>query len=438
MKAFAESPENQPISPASGNGHDERRTAVLIELEKILASPFFRGAARSKQFLKYVVQHQVEGHPELLKERTIGTEVFRRPPGYATGDDPVVRVQAGEVRRRLDQYYQAALDHPEVRIELPVGSYSPVFRWSSAEAAAPIPSIHLSPSAPKSPQERNHLSRSILAGLFVALALGAGIASLAVHRAERHKSIFDQFWDPVFATQQPALICLAKGVTYRPGPALYQRYVRSHPGTFQTEVERSSEPLPLDPNEKLSWRDMVFYDGYGVALGDVSAAVKISALLGKIGKPNQVRIGANYSFEDLRNSPAVVVGAFNNKWTIDMTSNLHFAFAGGDGHWMIRENIPGGRVWLTHFNKSGNADEDSAIVARLLDSKTGQFTIIVAGLIDSGTEAAGEFASNREILEKALRNAPPDWQTKNLEIVLHTSMTDSIAGPPHVEAAYFW
>ena len=80
------------------------------------------------------MRHKLEGHPELLKERTIGTEVFQRPPGYATGDDPVVRVQAGEVRRRLEQYYQAAEDSPIVSIELPLGSYSPAFKWRSAAA----------------------------------------------------------------------------------------------------------------------------------------------------------------------------------------------------------------------------------------------------------------------------------------------------------------
>lgn len=90
------------------------------------------------------------------------------------------------------------------------------------------------------------------------------------------------------------------------------------------------------------------------------------------------------------------------------------------------------------MDKSGALDEDFAIVARLLDPKTGQFTIAAAGLEDSGTEAAGEFASNSEYLEKALRNAPSGWQTKNLEIVLKTTVTDSIAGPPRVVAAYFW
>jgi hypothetical protein len=81
------------------------KSAVLQELENILASPSFRNSGRSKQFLSYVIQHKLDGHDDSLKERSIGADLFHRPADYATGDDPVVRVQAGEVRRRLEQYY---------------------------------------------------------------------------------------------------------------------------------------------------------------------------------------------------------------------------------------------------------------------------------------------------------------------------------------------
>lgn len=441
MKAPVDLPDNQPYSHPSLNGSDERRRIVLQELEKILLSSFFRSAARSKQFLQYVIEHQLEGHPELLKERTIGTEVFLRPPGYATGDDPVVRVQAGEVRRRLESYYQATADDPPVRIELPVGSYSPVFHWRSdaAPSSVPIPPLHSQASEPRK-NDDGHLRVRLLFGLgfVVALVLGAGLAQWIGRPAARQKSTFDQFWEPVFSTQQPALICLAKGVSYRPSPEVYQKYARSHPGTYQTEVERSSIPLPLDANEKLSWSELPIYDDYGVATGDVSAAVKLSAVLGNIGKPSQVRIGANYSFEDLRNSPAIVIGAFNNKWTMQLTSNLHFAFVEEDGQFKIREQIPGGRVWLANTSGRGIPVEDFAVVARLLDSKTGQFTIIAAGITGSGTQAAGEFASNPKLIERSLRNAPPSWQAANLEVVLETTLTDSTPGPPQVVATYFW
>jgi hypothetical protein len=438
MKAYAELPEGHPPSPFPADANDEKREAVLLELERILASPFFRSAARSKQFLKYVVEHQLEGHSEPLKERTIGTEVFLRPPGYATGDDPVVRVQAGEVRRRLEQYSQAAPDDSHVRIELPVGSYSPVFHWSSTAAGAPNPSVHRAAPASGLHQVKHRLTLWLIVGLCLTLALGAAVAFVTVHRAERQRSILEQFWNPAFATQQPVLICLAKPVAYRPSQEIYRRYSRTHPGTFQNEAERSNLPLPLDPNEKLSWSDMFIYSDYGVSAGDVYAAVTLSSLLGKIGKPSQVRIGRNYSFEDLRNSPAVLVGAFNNKWTMQVTSNLHFAFVEDDEQFMIREQTPGGRVWKTRLGPHDETTEDFGIVARLLDSKTGQFTIAAAGIGPNGTQAAAEFASNPKYLVEGLRNAPAGWQSKNLEVVLQTTVTDSITGPPQAVAAYTW
>jgi len=306
MKASGGSAGHNPESLFSSNGSDETRKLVLLELEKILAGPSFRSAARSKQFLSYVIQHQLEGHSELLKERTIGTEVFQRSPGYATGDDPVVRVQAGEVRRRLDQYYQAVPNGSSVRIELPLGSYSPVFHRTSTESPLATSTGPLRPITEPAMARTDRRWRWGIAGACAVLAIGATFAFLEMHRATRENSTFEQFWNPVFATQQPALICLAKGVTYRPGPALYEKYARSHPGAFQTEVERYSRPLPMKPDERLSWGDMQLLDGYGVALGDVSAAIKFSGILGKMGKANQVRIGDNYSFEDLRNSPQLL------------------------------------------------------------------------------------------------------------------------------------
>lgn len=118
----------------SVSANKDANQVILLELERILSSRPFRSSGRSKQFLSYVVRNSLDGHLENLKERTIGTEVFGRNPNYATGDDPVVRVNAGEVRRRLEQYnYVAPTDTP-VRIEIPLGSYIPEFHWTSNAA----------------------------------------------------------------------------------------------------------------------------------------------------------------------------------------------------------------------------------------------------------------------------------------------------------------
>jgi hypothetical protein len=134
----------------------------------------------------------------------------------------------------------------------------------------------------------------------------------------------------------------------------------------------------------------------------------------------------------------VGVGAFNNKWTMQLMSNLHFAFVEEHEDFMIREEAPGRRIWRTRIGTHGTPSEDFAIVGRLLDSKTGQFTVTVAGVGGAGTQAAGEFVSNPEYLEEILRNAPSGWQTKNMEVVIETTVTDSVSGPPHAVATYFW
>ena len=82
--------------------------------------------------------------------------------------------------------------------------------------------------------------------------------------------------------------------------------------------------------------------------------------------------------------------------------------------------------------------EDYAIVSRLLDSKTGQFTITAAGIGGTGTQAAAEFLSNSEYMEEGLRSAPAGWQTKNMELVIETTVTESVPGPPRAVASYYW
>ena len=422
-----------------------RKKVVLDELEKILNSHPFRSSSRSKQFLSYVVLKSLDGHTEELKERTIGAEVFKRDADYSTGDDPVVRVQAGEVRRRLEQYYYSASPDTPVHIEIPLGSYVPEFRWIEAEPVFVSPVVqHPEPSPAKTPvevesaPERNALRKFrpriwIAAACFLCLLLAGMIVARGIHKQAQPQSTIDKFWSPAFNSSQPVLICLAMPIAYRPSLGLYNKYAQAHPGTFQSEVDRENEILPLDPNEKISWKDMEILPGYGVASGDVDVAVRVSTLLTRSGKSNQVRIGKTYSFEDLRDSPTVVAGAFNNRWTMQMTSNLHFVPVYTIG---IKE-IPSGRLWNSEIGPKGYIT-DYGIVTRLIDSKTGQFFVALAGLGTAGTQTAGEFVTTPKYLEEGLRTAPPDWNQKNMQIVVQTTVTDSIPGPPHVVATYFW
>jgi hypothetical protein len=79
--------------------------AVREQLGRILSSALFRNSKRFPVFLRYTVEHALTS-AESLKERTIGHEVFARDPAYDTAQDPVVRMTAAEIRKRLVPYYQ--------------------------------------------------------------------------------------------------------------------------------------------------------------------------------------------------------------------------------------------------------------------------------------------------------------------------------------------
>jgi hypothetical protein len=273
--------------------------------------------------------------------------------------------------------------------------------------------------------------------LVIAAVLLAALAGFLIQRARAPQAVLNQFWSPIFATSKPLLICLPKPISYRPSIALYNRHART-PGEFDSEVDRMNNRPPLQPDDKLVWSDMIEYPDLGVGKGDVAAAIRLSSLLGRIGKESEVRIGNEYSFEDLRTSPSIIIGAFSNRWTMEMTSNLHFAFKEDHAVFRIQEQGAQGRNWYADLDRNGQIIVDYGVVSRLVNSGTGQFMLAIAGITSDGSEAAAEVATSPEGLAMALRNAPPDWNRKNVQILVKTSVSDGIAGPAQVVAVYVW
>ncbi len=106
---------------------DPGAPAIREQLQRLLASPGFQANLRASAFLRHVVEQTLLGRTAGIKEATIGVEVFCREPSYDTKIDPIVRSVARVVREKLNAYYAAA-SGDLVRIELPKGSYIPVFR----------------------------------------------------------------------------------------------------------------------------------------------------------------------------------------------------------------------------------------------------------------------------------------------------------------------
>ena len=108
---------------------------VLKQLDKIVESPGFVNAQRMRSLLKFIVHESLNGHTNALKAFTIAVEVFQRDESFDPQQDPLIRVQAGNLRKRLEQYYQDEGKDDPVIIEIPKGAYSAIFSTKSVVVA---------------------------------------------------------------------------------------------------------------------------------------------------------------------------------------------------------------------------------------------------------------------------------------------------------------
>jgi hypothetical protein len=102
------------------------RAAVLTELERVAASPTLRGSARQLRLLRFLVGEALEGRGGDLRAAVLATRVLDRPEGFDTTVDSIVRVEMSKLRRALASHYALA-GAAALRIELPRGSYAPIF-----------------------------------------------------------------------------------------------------------------------------------------------------------------------------------------------------------------------------------------------------------------------------------------------------------------------
>ena len=127
--------------------------AVRRELQRVLESPDFDAPRRSREFLRFIVEETIAGRGEAITQTTLAKQVFDRKDDFDAIVDPIVRIQAGRLRRSLERYYLLAGKQDPVRLELPKGSYVPVFRATGAEAATQESAAEAAPVAADEPSD---------------------------------------------------------------------------------------------------------------------------------------------------------------------------------------------------------------------------------------------------------------------------------------------
>ncbi len=434
-----------PVAPKSIQDADQQSlafdsAAVKEQLQRLLTHPLFSNSKRYPALLAYVVEQTLLGNAVELKERSIGTEVFGRAPTYDANADPVVRITAGEVRKRLSLYYFDSSHAGELVIELPLGSYVPTFRLPEAIVEAPPEivetpffavqpqAIQPAPSSWEGTAAKPSRFRWMLAGSLVILGCVVGIfLGLRIHPAPATPppepiSNIDRFWEPFLSSVNPTTFCLGE-----PAKNIDMDAINS----FEAPVNSPAEPQKLYVRLHLSGN---------LALADVVTLTRTAAALEARHKAFRVVPASEATFAQLREGPIVLIGAFDNIWTLRVTQKLRFGFESKDGVALIVDRKSQTQTtWATAWDLPyQKLSRDYAIVARIHDSTTGQPVIIAAGISEEGTEAAGEILYNPVYLNSLLAKAPANWEKLNMEAVIETQVIEGHSGPPNILAVETW
>ncbi len=401
--------------------NESERDAIREQLERMLANPLFKNSRRYPNLLRYLVERTLEGEQEQLRERTLGVEVFGREQNYDTNADPVVRATAGEIRKRIAQYYHEHGREGELRIDLSPGSYVPVFEMPATKPApGPLTLQTLKPG--------RRLSLLPFIAIAAIVLLLAGLAWLwpwAPHTA------LDRFWAPVLDSSSTVLLCVGQ-----------RQFLGSSPETPQQssgDLPRAANP-PSGSQAGITLFQLYYLGSQNVAFHDVITLARLTGLLQAKGKSYRLRSESSTSFADMRDSPVILVGALNNDWTMRLTGPMRFSFDRDETiFWIKDQRNPASRDRAVNYSMPYlQLSEDYAIITRVLDPMTERMTVVAGGLTGYGTIAAGEFLTNPEYLDGVAKQMPKNWAHRNIQLVIATKVINGHSGPPQVVDQYVW
>jgi hypothetical protein len=413
-------------------------TALTRQLEYVLNSPWFRTSHRCSALLRHTVEAMIEGRGDQLHERQIGIKAFHRQTGYDSDADPVVRIAAGDVRKRLAQYYADPATAGQIRIEVPIGSYVPIFHFpSQEETATPLPQtkslvasdgvITVADSASdgssvpppalalQPPRSQRWRYAAIAFGAFALIGLSLYLSRAIIHRENRAAEFWKPFRDPSGST----LICMSDMASFK----------REFPWFSLAEGN-----LDGSAGAYIRTQDKIFLSD---AINSTKLAVKISTE----GSAYRLASSNMTNLADLRQGPVILLGSFGNDWTMRVLESLRFGIQmrAKIGGVITDKQNPGQKNWVVSY--AAPLDKFSVeygVVARLRSSITEKPMMVIAGLSEPGTIAAEEVVTNPQYLEVLLKSAPTGWENRNMEAVIETQVINGKTGPPKVVATYIW
>jgi len=408
------------------------------ELRRILESKHFAGSPRKSKFLEFVSEQAFLGNGDKLNEYLIGVEVYDRGAGFNSQKDPIVRVQAHEIRRLLKKYYEDEGKDSLMRLELPPGAYVPVFVRVPA-GRSEVAELATSALIPLS-RRRSGLHLALTLSLAVVCVVFGSIliarSKQVVKTAQSSPAAglpdgLDWFWRPFFPPAGPPLIVIPNH------PLLRAAHDGDSAQTLASGHEIPKSELP-EFRDTIHFRELKHFRFVPsltdfTSVGETIGVVRLCQMFSQIGQQCRLQQSRLVNLEEIKANNSILLGG-NQSWSGRVFLNDEgFRFQSG----IIYDRNPQSgekAVYKPEFDSVTNQlRRDYALVLMLPNERSDNRVLLIYGVYTQGSQAAIEYLTNPERmseLRKALMNLSPDHKTvpPYFQAMLTTTVENAVPG----------
>jgi hypothetical protein len=401
------------VKPDNSDLTNFSKEEISAALERILASKHFVHAPKKQKFLRLVCEFYLTGRASELNEYLIGREVFDRDDSYNPSADPIVRVGAHDVRKKLELYYDGEGAGDSIRLEIRVGSYEPNFvRCAVASdepiVTAPVQTLPVIPRAPSTSHKKAVLvlALAVVSLLVTVLMLVSSNQSLRNQVDEinlsRDGAAYGSVWEPFLKADDLTLLVISNPSVYRFSNAIDPDIIlKKSVGLTEDQADNLASALKDKfvmkqnriPRLVLSNED---YTGMGEAIG----LHRITDLFRSTGKGFLLKQSRTASAEDLKNHDVILLGSvWSNEWAGKLPVKEDFIYS-GNATIQNRNPQPGEEAeYKPHFDPiTGELTTDYALVTVKPNISFEDTVMVLAGVHSEGTEAAVEYVTVKNYL----------------------------------------
>jgi hypothetical protein len=412
---------------------------VRREVEILLTSKHFARSEKQSSLLNYLCEKWIEGNAEQLNEYQLALEVFHRRADHSGAEDSIVRVQAHELRRRLNEYYLAEGKDRPVRIEIPKGSYRPQF--TRVPAAVPIA------GAIRATSERVAFGSSVVLYSFASLLLvsaGLNLWLMASHsHSKSHLSVtgdlgreyasYSEMFsgtragsDTLISLSNPRVLLLY-GTDVAPPTSFLTN--QTLPLTPQTEKMLEGR----EPSAEAPFPHMLLHptsDEY-TGMGEAVAAYQLGQLMQTLTVRSRLTQARFLNWNQALQDNVILLGLPHaTPWTNENISSQFFRET-SSGSLVLNGPLTNGssEYGPAYDQKTGAILTDYGVISKETTS-TGSWVLILAGASSFGTYGAGEFLCDPQkmhpVFEKLKSLAGKNEIPQNFLVLVKVKVSENI------------